>query len=47
VPRSDLSWFETETNWSTIYTQGHIVAIEDYIEYLESLGFDVNKYKEV
>jgi hypothetical protein len=47
VPRSDLSWFETATNWSTIYTQGHIVAIEDYIEYLESLGFDVNKYKEV
>ena len=47
VPRSDLSWFETATNWSTIYTQGHIVAIEDYIEYLEPLGFNVNKYKEV
>ena len=47
VPRSDLSWFETATNWSTIYTQGHIVAIEDYIEYLESLGFNVDKYKEV
>ena len=45
VPRSDLSWFETETNWSTIYTQGHTVAIEDYIEYLESLGFNVDKYK--
>ena len=46
VPRADLSWFETATNWSTIYTQGHIVAIEDYIEYLESIGFDVDKYKE-
>ena len=47
VPRSYLSWFETATNWSTIYTQGHIVAIEDYIDYLESLGFNVDKYKEV
>ena len=46
VPRADLSWFETETNWSTIYTQGHIVAIEDYIAYLESIGFNVDKYKE-
>lgn len=45
VPRTDLSWFATATNWSTIYTQGHIVAIEDYIEYLESVGFDVNSYK--
>ena len=47
VPRSDSSWFETATNWSTIYTQSHIVAIEDYINYLESLGFNVDKYKEV
>ena len=47
VPRADLSWFETATNWSTIYTQGHIVAIEDYIEYLESIGFNVDDYKEV
>ena len=46
VPRSDLSWFETATNWTTIYTQGHIVAIEDYINYLESIGFNVDKYKE-
>ena len=45
VPRENLSWFETETNWATIYTQGHIVAIEDYIEYLESIGFNVDKYK--
>ena len=45
VPRSDLSWFETATNWSTIYTQNRIVAIEDYIEYLESIGFNVDAYK--
>lgn len=46
VPRADLSWFETATNWSTIYAQGHIVAIEDYIDYLESIGFNVDAYKE-
>ena len=46
VPRENLSWFETETNLSTIYSQGHIVAIEDYIDYLESIGFNVDKYKE-
>ena len=46
VPRAYLSWFETETNWATIYSQGHIVAIEDYIDYLESIGFKVDKYKE-
>ena len=47
VPRTDLSWFETATNWSTIYAQGHLVAIEDYIEYLESIGYNVDEYKEV
>jgi hypothetical protein len=46
VPRANLSWFETETNWATIYTWGRIVAIEDYIDYLESIGFNVDKYKE-
>ena len=46
VPRANLSWHETETNWATIYAQGHIVAIEDYIAYLESIGFNVDKYKE-
>ena len=46
VPRANLSWYETATNWATIYTQGHIVAIEDYIDYLESIGFNVDKYKE-
>ena len=46
VPRANLSWYETATNWATIYTQGHIVAIEDYIDYLESIGFNADKYKE-
>ena len=46
VPRANLSWFETETNWSTVYAEGHIVTIEDYIDYLESIGFNVDKYKE-
>ena len=45
VPRANLSWFETETNLSTIYAQGHIVAIEDHIQYLESIGFNVEAYK--
>ena len=45
VPRADLSWHETATNWATIYTQGHIVAIEDNIAYLESIGFNVDAYK--
>ena len=45
VPRADLSWFETATNWATIYTQGHVVTIEDNINYLESIGFNVDAYK--
>ena len=44
VPRANLSWFETATNWSSIYD--HFVAIEDYINYLESIGFNVDAYKE-
>ena len=44
VPRADLSWFETATNWSSNYD--HFVAIEDYINYLESIGFNVDAYKE-
>ena len=47
VPRAKLSWFETETNWSSVYADGHVVATEDYIDYLESIGFDVEQYKEV
>ena len=44
VPRANLSWFETATNWSSIYD--HFVAIEDYINYLESIGFNVDAYKD-
>lgn len=41
VWRENLSWFETATNWSTYYADGKIVAIEDYVEYLTSIGIDV------
>ena len=47
VSQSDLSWFETATNWSTFYAQNKIVTIEDNIEYLESIGIDVDEYKGV
>lgn len=47
VSQSDLSWFETATNWSTFYAQNKIVTIEDSIEYLESIGIDVDEYKGV
>lgn len=43
VPRANLSWFETATNWSTMYSK--FVAIEDNIAYLESLGYNVDAYK--
>ena len=41
VPRASLSWYSTATNWITLYNNNKIVAIEDNIEYLESLGIDV------
>ena len=44
VPRENLEWFSSATNWSTMYSQ--IYAIEDYIEYLESIGVNVDEYKE-
>lgn len=43
VPRSILTWFESATNWSSLYSR--VVAIEDYIEYLESIGISVDEYK--
>ena len=43
VPRANLSWFETATNWATYYSR--FVAIEDNIAYLESLGYNVDAYK--
>ena len=45
VHRSDLSWFETETNWSTIYAQGKIVAAADYLDHLISIGVDVTDFE--
>ena len=41
VPRAKLSWYSTATNWITLYNNNKIAAIEDNIEYLESLGIDV------
>ena len=45
VHRSDLSWFETATNWSAIYGEGKIVAAADYIEYLQSIGIDTSDFE--
>lgn len=41
VPRENLSWFETATNWSTFYAQDKIVTIEDNIDFLRAIGIDV------
>ena len=41
VPRATLSWYSTATNWTTLYNNNKIAAIEDNIEYLESIGIDV------
>ena len=46
VHRSDLSWFETATNWSTIYAQGKIVAAADYLDHLISIGIDVTEFED-
>ena len=45
VHRSDLSWYETATNWSTIYAQGKIVAAADYLDHLISIGIDVTDFE--
>ena len=45
VHRSDLSWYATETNWSTIYAQGKIVAAADHLEHLISIGIDVTDFE--
>mgnify|MGYP002519130362 CR=1 FL=1 len=45
VHRSDLSWYATETNWSTIYAQGKIVAAADYLDHLISIGIDVTDFE--
>lgn len=41
VPRANLSWFETATNWATFYAQDKIVAIEDNVDFLRAIGIDV------
>ena len=41
VPRAKLSWYSTATNWTKLYNNNKIAAIEDNIEYLESIGIDV------
>ena len=46
VPREYLSWYEAATNWDVFYDDEVIVAIEDYIEYLTSIGIDVSEYEE-
>ena len=45
VHRSDLSWYETKTNWSRIYAQGKIVAAADYLDHLISIGIDVTDFE--
>ena len=45
VQPDDLSWYETETNWSTIYAQGKIVAAADHLEHLISIGIDVTDFE--
>lgn len=41
VYQENLSWFETATNWSSLYADGKIVTIEDNINYLISIGIDL------
>ena len=41
VPRDYLSWYETASNWSTLYAAEKIVAMEDYEDYLASIGINV------
>ena len=45
VPRAKLSWYSTATNWTTLYNNNKIVAIEDYINYLKSIGIDVREFE--
>ena len=46
VPRVYLTWYSTATNWNVFYDDNVIVAIEDYIEYLNSIGIDVSGFEE-
>ena len=46
VPKDYLSFYSSATNWTQLYEQGRIVAIEDYIDYLKSIGIDVREFEE-
>lgn len=39
VNKADLEWYSTATNWSSLYEEGRVLAIEDNIEYLQGLGY--------
>ena len=41
VPKDYLSFYSSATNWTQLYNRGKIVAVEDYIDYLKSIGIDV------
>ena len=41
VPRANLDWFETATNWATFYAQDKIVTIEDNVDFLRAIGIDI------
>ena len=45
VPKDYLSFYSSATNWTQLYDQGKIVAIEDYINYLKSIGIDVREFE--
>ena len=45
VPKDYLSFYSSATNWTQLYEQGRIVAIEDYIDYLKSIGIDVREFE--
>ena len=45
VPKDYLSFYSSATNWTQLYAQGRIVAIEDYINYLKNIGIDVREFE--
>ena len=45
VSKDYLSFYSSTTNWTQLYDQGKIVAIEDYINYLKSIGIDVREFE--
>ena len=45
VPKDYLSFYSSATNWTQLYEQGKIVAIEDYINYLKNIGIDVREFE--